>query len=129
MPKCVYMFESDGARTSDVQQTISTAATTAIAASIKERPGIHYQELTDPANPKPLFAVFFSDSERQEAFENLFDAALKLCGLKVSVMRGSAEPAVGSTTATHAAELGYFDRTRGFALFIPSVRGTLEEDA
>ena len=129
MLKCVYMFESDGAPSSGVQQTISTSANTAIAAGINERPGVHFQELTDPANPKPLFAVFFGDSAQQEIFERLFDAAIKLCGLRVSVLRSyQAEgDAAGIPSETRRAELGYFDRARGFALFIPTVRGSLED--
>jgi hypothetical protein len=70
--------------------------------------------------------VFFGDPGQQETFETLFDAAVKLARLKVSVLRATAE---NEAAGTHKAELGYIDRTRGFALFIPSVRGALEEDA
>ena len=119
---CVYMFESEGAR-NDItpQQTASMAAATAIAAGINDRTGIRYQELTDPGNPKPVFAVLFENFRDKEQFESLFEPALKLSGLRVSMM--SAPP-----TTAHPAELGYIDRERGYAIFIPTPTAPVQDE-
>lgn len=110
---CVYMFESEGAQNVGTpQQTASVAAATAIAAGINDRTSIRYQELTDPANPKPVFAVLFENFRDKEQFERLFEPALKLSGLRATTT--SAPPAT-----EHRAELGYIDRDRGYAIFIP----------
>jgi len=126
------MFETDGTSASGAEQKISTMASRAIEAGINERPGIRYQELTDPSNPKPVFAVLFAESGQQTLFENLFEPALKLCGLRVSALRGLTEKVPENVPAetpgeARKAELGYIDRDRGFALIIPSVRGPIEE--
>jgi hypothetical protein len=132
MLRCAYMFETDGTSACGAEQKISTMASRAIEAGINERPGIRYQELTDPSNPKPVFAVLFAEAGQQTLFETLFEPALKLCGLRVSALRGLPDRAPENVPAetpceAHKAELGYIDRDHGFALFIPSVRGPIEE--
>jgi len=129
---CVYMFESDGTPVDGAATSISTMISRAIETGINERPGIRYQELTDPSNPKPVFAVMFTDAGQKTLFDNLFEPALKLCGVRVSSLRGLADkvPEKDSADASaeaRKAELGYIDRERGYALLIPSVRGPIEE--
>jgi len=127
MSRCVYMFERVGTQTGS-NEPVSTAASRTIEAAINDRPGIHYQELTDPANPKPVFAVLFADAEHQAEFERFFESALKFCGLRANVAREPAEALPADPTAEKSkAELGYIDRERGFVLVIPSVRGALEK--
>jgi hypothetical protein len=127
MSRSVYMFERVGTQTSS-NEPVSMAATRAIEAAINDRPGIHYQELTDPANSKPVFAVLFADAEQQPHFERLFESALKLCGLRVNLTREPAEALPASIADEKGkAELGYIDRERGFVLVIPSVRGAVKE--
>jgi hypothetical protein len=127
MSRCVYMFQRVGTQTGS-NESVSTAASRAIEAAINDRPGIHYQELTDPANSKPVFAVLFADAEQKPYFEKLFESTLKFCGLRANLAREPAEALPTSTAAeTGKAELGYIDRERGFVLVIPSVRGALEE--
>ena len=132
MLRCAYMFETDKAPAGGAEQKISTMASRAIEAGINERPGISYQELTDPSNPKPVFAVLFADAEQQALFENLFEPVLKLCGLRVSTLRGLADKVAENVPGdapgeARKAELGYIDRDLGYALLIPSVRGRIEE--
>lgn len=131
---CVYMFEKTPAH--GAEQAVSTLVIKAIEASINERPGIRYQELTDPSNAKPIFAVLFADLGHKALFDNLFEPALKLCGLRVSVLRGlDDKPTAKAVTEAQAetptearkAELGYVDRDRGYALFIPSVISPIKE--
>jgi len=123
----VYMFERVGTQTGS-KEPVSEAASRAIQAAINDREGIRYQELTDPANPKPVFAVLFADPELRASFDQLFASALKLCGLRANLAHEPAETLPASTTADKGkAELGYIDRERGFVLVIPSVRGALEE--
>lgn len=128
---CVYMFENDGTPAS-VAEAISTVASRAIEASISQWPDIRFQELTDPSNSKPIFAVLFAEVGQKALFDNLFEPTLKLCGLRVSVLRGLGDKPVTDSppeapTETRRAELGYIDRDRGYALLIPSVRGPIEE--
>ena len=128
----VYMFERDGTPTGGADQAISTVASRAIEAGVNEQPGIRYQELTDPSNPKPVFAVLFAEARLKTLFENLFEPALKLCGLRISTLRALADHVSENAAAdapgeAHKAEMGYIDRDRGYALIIPSVRGPIEE--
>ena len=115
---CVYMFEREGTP-GDIQHAISVIATRAIEAGINERPGIRYQELTEPTNPKPVFSVLFNDPSEKPPFDSLFERALKLCGLRVTTLR---VPTESSPASEHRAELGYVDREQGYVLVIPSVR-------
>jgi hypothetical protein len=127
MSRCVYMFERVGPPTGNTE-LVSIAASRAIEAGINDRVGIHYQELTDPANPKPVFAVLFVDAEQRAPFEELFEPTLKLCGLRAHLAREPAEALPASAPAERGmAELGYIDRERGFVIVIPSVRGAIEE--
>jgi len=120
------MFERAGTPTGS-NEPASIAASRAIEAGINDRPGIHYQELTDPANPKPVFAVLFADAEQKLPFEKLFESALKLCGLRANLAREPAEMLPANAAAGKGkAELGYVDRERGFVIVIPSVRGVNE---
>ena len=126
---CVYMFEMTPA--DGTEQAVSTMAIRAIEAGINDRSGAHYQELTDPSNPKPVFAVLFADLGEKARFDDLFEPALKLCGLRVSILRGlgdkPAEAQPETSTEGRKADLGYIDRDRGYALLIPTVSGPLEE--
>lgn len=115
---CVYMFESEQTP-GGTEQTVSMMATRAIQAGINERPGIHYQELTEPANPKPVFSVLFADAEQKSFFDILFGPAVKLCGLRVTALHASTED---EAKDEYKADLGYIDRERGYVIVIPSVR-------
>ena len=115
---CVYMFESEGT-SGGTEQAISVIATRAIEAGINERPGIRYQELTEPANPKPVFSVLFDDPRQKPLFENLFEPAVRLCGLRVSTLQ---VPTGSGAADGHRAELGYVDREKGYVIVIPSLR-------
>src|SRR5437868_6045165 len=120
MSRCVYVFERVGTRTGS-NESVSIAASRAIEAAINDRQGIRYQELTDPANRKPIFAVLFAGAELRASFEKLFESALNLCGLRANLAHEPAEELPASTAAEKGkAELGYIDRERGFVLVIPS---------
>lgn len=120
----VYTFENEGARTGRAQQPVSVAASMAIEAGINDRAGMHYQELTDSGNPRPMFAVLFTEAEQQNLFEILFQPALRLCGLRIAAMRALAESEIRETPKP---DLGYIDREGGYAFFIPSLRSPVED--
>lgn len=87
----VYTFERDGAE-QVASESVSKTAINAVVAAINDTPGIRYEELTDPDNPRPIIAMLFADSRRMQQFDELVAATLKLSAIKVSV--------------AHAAELG-----------------------
>jgi hypothetical protein len=120
----VYTFESEKPRTSHNELPIDVAAGRAIEAGINGRTEIRYQELTGHDNPRPMFAVIFADPAQQEAFESLFVPALALCGLRIAAVCALVQ---GEIEATRKPDLGYIDRERGYALFIPSLPPLAED--
>ena len=119
----VYTFESEGNQEAIGEPSVSVKAGRAIEAGINEHPGMRYQELTDPGNPRPMFAVLFAEPQQQDFFETLFQPALKLCGLRVAATRALVD---GEIDAASKPDLGYIDRERGYAIFIPSLRMPLD---
>lgn len=120
----VYTFEGEGTRANDMGQSISALAGTAIAAGINERAGMHYQELTEPGNPRPMFAVLFAEVALRDVFENLFWPALRLCGLRLAAIRSLVANEINDARKP---EFGYIDRERGYAIFIPSLPALVED--
>ena len=102
----VYTFESASGEAVPNVGLVSELAARAIEVGINEHPGIRYQELTDPTNPKPVFAVFFPDSIQKGFFEDLFGRALEVCGLRVNIVhalkKGKPEQAISADVANVA---------------------------
>lgn len=91
MLRRVYTFESTHPGTSITDSSASEAAARAVAASIKDQPGILYYELTGPENPKPVFAVLFAGEQQKEQFERLLGPTLALRGLRVNLVHSPSE--------------------------------------
>jgi len=86
MPAAIYAFQC-AERGFEAEFSTSARAKAAIEAAINERPGFRYQELTEPHNPKPMFAVSFTNDSTKIMFEGLFARALELSGLRVNLVR------------------------------------------
>ena len=108
---CIYCFErvlaDDVTSASQATDTILKAATHGVR-------GIRFHELTDPKNPKPLFAVLFANTTAKEYFEDMLACLLEANGLRATVLtpveRSPVEPT--GQVAAGAANSTEFEQAR-----------------
>lgn len=101
----VYTFERDE-RTDALHglELVSASAVNAIVAAINDQPGIRFEELTDPDNPRPVIVVLFAGAKQMQYFDELIEPALRLSGVHARIVHDT-ESVASTLVDQPAAEL------------------------